>query len=119
MALSPSSKYLQRAHDPVDDLERDSLTDRLNVAFGEGRITHDEYAAALDAVYAARTLGDLVPVVEQLPAPAAPVPAIVAQSNLPAGQLGQSRNVAKATYAAIAAGGALLVAIVVLLVLVL
>ena len=44
MALPPSSKYLQRAADPVDDVERESLTARLNSAFAEGRVTHDEYA---------------------------------------------------------------------------
>ena len=59
MALPPSSKYLQRPGDPVDETERASITTRLNDAFGDGRITHEEYAAAMD------TLADL-PSREQL-----------------------------------------------------
>ncbi|NHB84080.1 DUF1707 domain-containing protein [Tessaracoccus sp. HDW20] len=79
---------MQRSGDPVDDAERDSLTARLNDAFGDGRISHDEYAAAMDTVYGARTLGDLVPVIEKLPAAAANIPAIVTQAaRLPATSL--------------------------------
>ena len=59
--LPPSSKYLQRSADPVDDAERESITRRLNQAFADGRISHDQYAADMDIVYAARVLGDLVP----------------------------------------------------------
>lgn len=92
MALPPSSKYLQRAHDPVDEVERESLTQRLNAAFSDGRISHGEYAAGMDVIYDAQTLGDLVPVIERLPAAAANVPAIVEQSGPPAGQVTSSRN---------------------------
>ncbi|QNP56270.1 DUF1707 SHOCT-like domain-containing protein [Tessaracoccus defluvii] len=115
MALPPSSKYLQRPGDPVDETERASITTRLNDAFGDGRITHDEYAAAMDTLYGAKVLGDLVPVMEKLPAAATNVPAIVGQSNLPAGEVGGSRSVAKLTYTMLAAGGALVVALVILL----
>ncbi|HSO69899.1 DUF1707 domain-containing protein [Tessaracoccus sp. MC1679] len=92
MALPPSSKYLQRAADPVDETERESLTTRLNSAFADGRITHDEYAGSMDVVYAARTLGDLVPVIERLPAAATEVPAIVQQGGPPAGRVSEPRN---------------------------
>lgn len=93
MALPPSSKYLQRSGDPLDEVERESITKRLNEAFADGRITHDEYAAAMDTLYSARTLGDLVPVVEKLPAAPANVPAIVQQdSGPPAGRVTESRN---------------------------
>ncbi|CAL8967394.1 hypothetical protein TESS_TESS_00119 [Tessaracoccus sp. O5.2] len=92
MALPPSSKYLQRAGDPVDEVERESITSRLNGAFADGRITHDEYAHAMDVVYDARTLGDLVPVVERLPAAATSVPAIVEQSGPPAGNVTTTRD---------------------------
>ncbi|HJE51613.1 MAG TPA: DUF1707 domain-containing protein [Tessaracoccus flavescens] len=93
MALPPSSKYIQRSGDPLDEVERDSITKRLNAAFADGRITHDEYAEHMDTLYAARTLGDLVPVIEKLPAAATSVPAIVEQDRaLPAGQVTESRN---------------------------
>ena len=115
MALPPSSKYLQRPGDPVDETERASITTRLNDAFGDGRITHEEYAAAMDTLYGAKVLGDLVPVMEKLPAAATNVPAIVGQSILPAGEVGGSRSVAKLTYTMLAAGGALVVALVILL----
>ncbi|MHA6512373.1 DUF1707 SHOCT-like domain-containing protein [Tessaracoccus sp. Z1128] len=93
MALPPSSKYLQRAADPVDERERESLTARLNGAFADGRITHEQYAEAMDVVYAAHSLGDLVPVIERLPAAVAEVPAIVARGgSTPAGRVSESRN---------------------------
>ncbi|GAA4904689.1 hypothetical protein GCM10025789_24790 [Tessaracoccus lubricantis] len=92
MPLPPSSKYLQRANDPVDETERSSITQRLNDAFADGRLTHDEYAAAMDVVYDARTLGDLVPVMEKLPAAATSVPAIVEQGGPPAGQVSEARS---------------------------
>ena len=56
MALPPSSKYLQRAADPVDETERESLTTRLNSAFADGRITHDELNRGCR--YVVRAIGD-------------------------------------------------------------
>lgn len=115
MALPPSSKYLQRSTEPVDDVERESLTARLNGAFEDGRIGHDEYAGAMDVVYDARTLGELVPVVEKLPAAKADTPAIVAQGGTPAGDVSGSRNLLPL---AIGAGvvGVTLIAILLLLI---
>ena len=115
MALPPSSKYLQRSGDPVDDVERDSLTARLNDAFGEGRITHEEYAAAMDTVYASRTLGDLVPVIEKLPAAAVNTPAIVAQGGVPAGSLTSSKDIAPLAVA-VGVVGVVLIAVLAVLV---
>lgn len=117
MALPPSSKYLQRAADPVDEVERESLTSRLNAAYGDGRISHDEYAAAMDVVYGAHTLGELVPVIERLPAAAVDVPAIVQQGGPPAGRVTEPRNLVPM---AIGVGvvGVALVAILMLLVVV-
>ena len=99
MALPPSSKYLQRSNDPVDEVERDSINRRLNAAFADGRLSHDEYAAAMDTVFGARVLGDLVPVIEHLPAAATNVPAIVEQSGAPAGEVSPSRNLVPAAIA--------------------
>ena len=85
--LPPSSKYHQRAESPVDEVEREALVKRLSDAYADGRMEQDDYLSALDAVYGANRLGDLVPVVERLPAPATEVPAIVGTGTAPAGEL--------------------------------
>ena len=118
MPLPPSSKYLQRPGDPVDETERASITQRLNDAFADGRLTHDEYAEAMDIVYDARTLGDLVPVMEKLPAAAANVPAIVEQGGPPAGQLSEPRSLVPAAVMVGVVGVTLLAILAILLVLI-
>lgn len=95
-SLPPSSKYLMRPEAPVDDGERDFLTRRLSDAYADGRISHEDYMAAIDVVYSASRLGDLVPVAERLPAAAVEVPAIVATGQLPAGHVAPARNVVPA-----------------------
>ncbi len=92
-SLPPSSKYLQQAGAAVDDDEREALTTRLSDAFADGRLGQDDYMAALDTVYGAQRLGELVPVVEQLPAAAVDTPNIVLTSGSPPGQVSTSRNV--------------------------
>ena len=114
MALPPSSKYLQRSGDPVDDVERESLTQRLNAAFADGRITHDEYAEGMDTIYAAGKLGDLVPMIERLPAAADNTPAIVQQGGVPAGNVSQPRDLAPFAVAVGVVGIALIAVIAVL-----
>lgn len=49
-SLPPSSRYLQKSADPVEDQERESLTQRLSDAYADGRLPQDEYMAALDVV---------------------------------------------------------------------
>lgn len=92
-SLPPSSRYLQQSDAAVEDSEREALTKRLSDAFADGRLGQDEYMASLDVVYSAGTLGELVPVVEQLPAAAPEVPAIVQSSGGSAGQVSSSRNI--------------------------
>lgn len=92
-SLPPSSKYLQQSNADVDETEREALTRRLSDAFTDGRLEQDEYMAALDVVYAAQRLGELVPVIEKLPAVAVEVPNLVQTSGAPAGQVSTSRNV--------------------------
>lgn len=92
-SLPPSSKYLQQAGNAVDDGEREALTQRLSDAFADGRMSQDDYMASLDTVYGAQRLGELVPVVEQLPAAAVDTPDIVLSSGPPAGEVSTSRNV--------------------------
>lgn len=66
--LPISSKYRSQPARPVDEAEREDLTKRLNDAFTSGDIDGDTYRTLLDELYGAQTLGELVPVVEHLPA---------------------------------------------------
>ena len=93
--LPPSSKYLQRPSTPLDDAEREALSTRVSNAYTDGRLPQEEYLRALDIIYSAQTLGDVVPVVEKLPAPSAQVPQFVEQGSLPAGTTNPSRNIMK------------------------
>ncbi len=51
----------------ASDADRDRVADRLREALAEGRITPDEHAERIDAVYQARTYADLEPVLHDLP----------------------------------------------------
>ena len=72
--LPPSSRYLQRADEPVDETEREALSKRVSDAFADGRLESDSYQQSMDVIYGAKTLGELVPVVEQLLAAALETP---------------------------------------------
>lgn len=52
----------------ASDAERDAVVGRLNRAVGEGRLTMDEFSGRLELAYAARTRGDLDPLLRDLPA---------------------------------------------------
>ncbi|MEO3978231.1 DUF1707 domain-containing protein [Streptomyces sp. CAU 1734] len=62
----------------ASDSERERVAERLRDAVAEGRLTMEEFEERLDATYQARTHGELVPLVRDLPAPgggtAAPAP---------------------------------------------
>lgn len=92
-SLPPSSRYLQQSGAEVEDTEREALAKRLSDAFADGRLNQDDYMASLDVVYGAQRLGELVPVVERLPAAAVETPNMVQTSGLPAGEISTSRNV--------------------------
>jgi len=49
------------------DADRDAAAARLGGALAVGRLTSTEYAERLDAVYAARTFGELAPLTRDLP----------------------------------------------------
>jgi len=59
----------------ASDAERDAVVGRLNQAVGEGRLTMDEFSERLELTYAARTRGDLDPLLRDLPADTGGVPA--------------------------------------------
>jgi hypothetical protein len=56
----------------ASDTEREHHADLLREHAAQGRLTVDELEQRLDRVYAARTHGELAPIVEDLPAPRAP-----------------------------------------------
>lgn len=92
-SLPPSSRYLQQSGSAVEDTEREALAKRLSDAFADGRLNQDDYMTSLDVVYGAQKLGELVPVIERLPAAAVETPNLVQGSTLPAGEISTSRNV--------------------------
>jgi hypothetical protein len=101
--LPISSKYRSTPQAPVTTDEREQLTRRLNDAFAAGRLDQDDYSQRLDRLYAAQRLGELVPVVDGLPAVAAyQDPAMVQQpSARPPGELTEARNGSRFTVAVI------------------
>lgn len=60
----------------ASDADRDRIADILREALAEGRLTADEHADRVDSVYRAKTVGELEPLVRDLPSPGgAPGPA--------------------------------------------
>lgn len=106
-SLPISSKYRSTPNHPVDAVERESLVAALNQAFESDRIDQDTYRELLDRLFAAGTLGDLVPVVERLPAtPTHGVPAIVEVGTRRPGEVSQA-SAPSGRQALMVAGGVL------------
>jgi hypothetical protein len=57
------------------DADRQAVADQLKAALDEGRLDLHEYDERLQQAYAAKTYGDLHPLLSDLPAAALPVPA--------------------------------------------
>jgi Domain of unknown function (DUF1707)/Cell wall-active antibiotics response 4TMS YvqF len=90
----------------ASDTDRERVADRLRTAAGHGRITMDELEERLEATYAARTYGELVPLTADLPVEdaqpgLAPAPVPVRSSALVVGE--QQRH-DRATAVAIMSG---------------
>ena len=114
--LPISSKYRSTPDAPVSDGEREELTRRLNDAFAGGKLDQDAYSAHLDQLYAAQRLGDLVPVVENLPAlQTYNDPAMVQQSG--SGRPGEVSQARPANRMAIYAVGAIVLIVIILIIL--
>ncbi|SMO81533.1 protein of unknown function [Propioniciclava tarda] len=91
--LPISSKYVSTPERPVDAAERETLVDRVNTAFESGAIDDLDYRRYLDAVFAATTLGELRPVVENLPAVATyATPGNIESSTLRPGEVSTART---------------------------
>jgi Domain of unknown function (DUF1707) len=116
--LPISSPYRSKPDAPVTDAERDRLNARLNAAYTAGTLDQDDYQARLDLLFAAKRLGDLVPVVEGLPPlPTYSSPAIVSSSSGQPGELAESRGASRLSAVVIGGVAAAVLIIVVLLVL--
>lgn len=114
--LPPSSKYIARGGEPVSDADRSELNTRLNDAFAEGRIDPSTFQSHLDLVYRARSLGELVPVVRDLPVrPAYRTPDIGPEAGLAPGELAPHRSLAPRTTFGLAVGGGVIVLVLLIL----
>jgi len=51
----------------IGDAEREQAAADLGEHYAEGRLTHEEHAERLDAIWTARTRADLEPIFEDLP----------------------------------------------------
>lgn len=71
----------------ASDADRDRAAAVINSAMAEGRLTADEHSERLDAIYAAKTHADIVPLLDDLPKAAAARPAPgAADRSAPAGR---------------------------------
>ena len=120
--LPISSPYRSTPDAPVTDAERDRLSARLNAAYTAGTLDQDDYRARLDLLFAAKRLGELVPVVDGLPPLPTHLsvssPAIVANSSGEPGELSESRPPGMLT-AAVVGGVAVAILLIVILLVVL
>ena len=116
--LPISSPYRSTPGEVVSDNERNQLNARLNAAYTAGTLDEDDYQHRLDQLFAAQTLGELVPVVTGLP----PLqtyadPALVASTGGEPGQLAPSRNANRLTLLVVAGVSVAVVLIAILLLL--
>lgn len=84
--VRPSAEADVRA----SDADRDRVADILREALAEGRLDAEEHSERLDAVYTAKTMGQLEPLVKDLPQPGSPAtsprPATAAEEPGPSGE---------------------------------
>jgi hypothetical protein len=115
--LPISSPYRSRPDAPVTDAEREQLSARINTAYADGRLDADDYQARLDSLFAASTLGQLVPVVDGLPpATTYDSPAMVAPSGGVPGELSEARDARRVSLGLVVGVSAVVLVIVILLV---
>lgn len=68
----------------ISDADRHQVAELLREAAGDGRLDVEELEERLEATYAAKTYGDLVPLTLDLPGNAAQVPEVLRQQSVPA-----------------------------------
>lgn len=67
-ASAPASAPVAEAEIRASDADRDRIADILREALAEGRLEPEEHAERIDAVYRAKTRGELEPLVRDVPA---------------------------------------------------
>lgn len=88
---------MQPEHIRASDADRDKVAERLREALAEGRLTPVEHEERLDTLYRAKTMGELAPIVEDLPAPGHDYAARERSSQSPSGMEildGEARDLA-------------------------
>jgi hypothetical protein len=90
----------------ASDTDRERVAEVLRNAAGHGRISMDELEERIEAVYAARTYGELVPITRDLPVEdAAPPVSLPARASSPGGLVaGADEPVGRSTAIAIMSG---------------
>lgn len=63
---------MQPEHIRASDADRDQVAERLREALAEGRLSPVEHEDRLDTLYKAKTIGELAPIVADLPGPGNP-----------------------------------------------
>ncbi len=116
--LPISSPYRSTPGEAVSESERNQLNVRLNAAYTAGSLDADDYQSRLDQLFAAHTLGELVPVVTGLP----PLqtyanPAMVASTGGRPGELAPSRDAHRLTLVVVAGVAVAVVLLAILLLL--
>jgi hypothetical protein len=67
-SLMDPQGYSDNSRLRASDADRDRAATVINSAMAEGRLTPDEHSERLDAIYAAKTHADIVPILDDLPA---------------------------------------------------
>jgi hypothetical protein len=87
MSTSPAVPDPQ--HLRASDADRERVAEKLREAAGDGRLTMDELDERLDAVYAAKTYAELVPITNDLPDTGTGAGYVPATSPSPSGDVRQ------------------------------
>jgi len=77
----------------ASDADRDAAASVVNTAMAEGRLTAEEHSDRLDAIYAAKTHADLVPLLEDLPAAGTAAAVVPKPAATPVAATGHHRRI--------------------------
>lgn len=116
--LPRSSRYLATPDAILAEAERTELVERLNAAYADGLIKADDYEQHLDRLFSAQKLGEVAPVVAELPVkPTHDTPAVVPVGAGKPGELAPIRPPSQSRGLMLALGGVGLSALLLLVVL--
>ncbi|MFI0814652.1 DUF1707 domain-containing protein [Streptomyces sp. NPDC021098] len=92
MAPARASAPVTAAEIRASDADRDRIADILREALAEGRLEPEEHAERIDAVYRAKTRGELEPLVRDVPAGPARTAAGLSSAAAASGPAGSPEN---------------------------